>query len=321
MVTENFWKGKNVLITGISGFIGSKMSLALAPTGAKIVGIAKASGYPTVFAYTHLYNGDVCDYPFLCNVISNEEIDYIFHFASYAIVRVAARDPMTTYRTNVMGTVALLEAARTVGRCKKILVASSDKAYGDHAVLPYREGFALEPKNTYDTSKACMDMIARSYAQNYKMPITVTRCSNVYGPGDPNMSRLIPNTIERVLDGKPPELYQDVSEMEREFVYIDDVLRAYNLLAQETNSEHGRAYNIGGTGPQKINYIASLICSIAGRSDLQPVVIPRDPEFKEIQRQYIDASRLQAQTGWTPLVSLHDGLKQTIDARMRARTP
>jgi CDP-glucose 4,6-dehydratase len=247
----------------------------------------------------------------MCDVISTHEVDYVFHLAANAIVKTSARDPMSTYRSNVMGTVSLLEAARNIGRCKKIVVASSDKAYGDHDVLPYTEGMALQPKNTYDTSKACADLIARTYAHNYDMPICVTRCSNVYGPGDPNMSRIIPNSINRVLHGQSPMLYSDVSSMQREFIYIDDVVNACVLLAQSGDHTNGQAYNVGGTGVFAVSAIVDMILKTM-KTEMKTTIVQREAIFKEIEKQCIDASKLSTDTGWKPLTSIEEGIAKTI---------
>lgn len=309
---DDFWKGKNVLITGVTGFIGSHLARRLRKEGARVVGIVRDIDRVAPALMDRCLMGDICDYDFVRRAISDNEIEFVFHLAASAIVRISARDPMTTYQVNVMGTVNVLEACRSVGKCTSIVVASSDKAYGDHEELPYKETHALVPKNTYDTSKACMDMVARSYAHNYDMPVVVTRCSNVYGPGDMNLSRIIPNTINRILSGVPPLLYSDIEKMEREFIYVDDVTNAYLALARVANSDAGQAYNIGGTGPVRIRDLTKLICDKMNRHDLEPEIVQRDNAFREIQRQYIDAGFLCNSTGWNPEVSLDDGISRTV---------
>lgn len=312
----NAWKGKNVLVTGITGLIGSNLARRLVHLEANVTGIVRQMNIseevlPDMDRLT-LYSGDVTDYKFLCEVISSREIDVIFHLAAYAIVRIAAKDPYNTYNINVMGTVALLEAARNVGKCQSIVCASSDKAYGDHEDLPYLETHALKPRNTYDTSKACMDMISQTYAANYDMPVIVTRCSNVYGPGDANMSRLIPNTIRRVLEGQRPTIYSDIEDMEREFIYVDDVVDAYLAVALRPSAK-GEAFNVGGTGVQKIGAMIKRVCELMGRPDLEPEIVPRDRAFREITKQYIDAKKLLEFYGWYPVTTLDEGLQKTID--------
>jgi len=309
------WKNRHVLLTGGSGFIGSALAHRLIQLGADVTLLIKDLNsriVPDVIGECTLKFGDVTDSDFVRDAVSSSEAEIVYHLAANAIVRISAKDPMTTYGTNIMGTVSVLEACRNIG-VARIVCASSDKAYGDHDILPYREEFSLQPMNTYDTSKACMDVISRSYEHNYDMPVVVTRCSNVYGPGDYNFSRIVPNTIRRVLDGKPPELYEDVEKMEREFIFIDDVIDAYLLLGDPELSIRG-AFNIGGTGPAKIRDITSLICMSAGRPDLisKTIIKRRETGFKEIDRQHIDAGKLYKATGWKALTSIGQGLNTTV---------
>ncbi|MHA2045892.1 MAG: NAD-dependent epimerase/dehydratase family protein [Candidatus Thorarchaeota archaeon] len=303
------WKDKRVFITGITGFIGSKLASRLLAEGAYVVGLSR-----TIDAWkAKVYRGDITDFDLLKSIISGEEIDTVFHLAANAIVRVSAKDPTTAYKTNIMGTCMLLEAIRSVGqnKVKSIIVASSDKAYGDHEELPYLEDHALKPRNTYDTSKACMDLLAQSFRHNYRLPIIVTRCSNVYGPGDKNISRIVPNTIRRAIEGKPALIYSDVECMEREFIYIDDVVDAYMLLgADEIPLSLLPAVNVGGGGPTKILDLVTKINEQMGVEE-RPIVEQRDPEFKEIQSQYIDAAYLE-ELGWERKVDLDEGIKRSI---------
>jgi CDP-glucose 4,6-dehydratase len=307
--------GKNIFVTGAGGFIGSSIVKKLVSLDANVFSLVRsksAEDFETLKG-SKIYVGDVCDYSLMSEIISTNSVDYIVHLAANAIVKNSARDPMSTYRSNVMGTVTVLEAARNVGKCTKIIAASSDKAYGDHEILPYTESTPLATRNTYDTSKACSDLIARTYAHNYGMPIVVTRCSNVYGPGDPNTSRIIPNTIARINRNEPPVLYSDVSLMEREFIYIDDVVDAYLRLMSSDETTNGEAYNIGGGGPVKITQVVNKILDLMG-SRLETTVIKREPTFKEISRQYIDASKLFDATGWKQTTSLQEGLATTIQS-------
>ena len=313
------WRGKRVLVTGAGGFIGARLVERLSMAGATVVSVVRSmerAVLAELLDRSIVEIGDVTDFDRMRGIVSQHEIEYVFHLASCAIVRLSARDPMTTYRTNIMGTVAVLEACRSVGGVRRIVAASSDKAYGDHEDLPYVEGTPLEPRNTYDTSKACGDMIARSYAHNYGMDVFVTRCSNVYGPGDRNFSRIIPNTIRRVLEGKPPMLYSDIEKMEREFIYIDDVVDAYLLLGQVDDAEARdvgqRAFNVGGGGMIQIGGLSSLICQRMGKEDMRPEIVPRELSFREIQKQCIDAKLLEV-LGWKRNVSLVEGLDRTID--------
>lgn len=311
-------KGRRVLVTGITGFIGSALAMRLLGSDAHVVGISR-TGFSS---HVKIYRGDVSDADLVRSVVSGEEIDTVFHLAANAIVRTSAKDPVSSYATNIMGTVNVLEACRTVGGVKNITVASSDKAYGDHDDLPYTERHSLQPRNTYDTSKACMDLIARSYRHNYEMPVIVTRCSNVYGPGDMNFSRVIPNSIRRVVNGERPLVYGDVAGMEREFIYISDVIDAYMLLGfDKLPLSLEPAVNIGGAGPVSIESLVEMVAAeterqVKGSRDesQRPLLerVERDGRFKEIRRQFIDASYLES-LGWKREVSLREGIKKTVE--------
>lgn len=301
---------KNVFVTGATGFIGASLVKRLISQGSNVFCLSRSSSSYNVNC-TKLYVGDVCDYSLMTEIISTNDIEHIVHLAANAIVKNSARDPMNAYNTNVMGTVSLLEAARNVGKCKKIIIASSDKAYGDHENLPYTEDMPLLTRNTYDTSKACCDLIARTYAHNYNMNVLVTRCSNVYGPGDPNHSRIIPNTILRINNNISPMLYSDVAEMYREFVYIDDVIDAYELLLGSDATTNGEAFNIGGAGPIRVTNLVELVCQLMN-VNLKTQIVQREITFKEIAKQYVDSSKLTSYTGWLQKTTLEDGLSKTI---------
>lgn len=306
----SFWQRKRVLVTGANGFIGSAVCKRLGLQGAEVTALTRSPN-DIIPALVDRVIGDVTDHDLLRDLVSAKEFDAVYHFAARSIVRTSARDPLSTYSTNVMGTVALLEALRIVGGVRSIVVASSDKAYGDHDDLPYVETHPLVPRNTYDTSKACADMIAQSYAHNYGLPISVTRCSNVYGPGDRNFSRLVPNTVVRLLSGQSPIIYEDISDMEREFVFIDDVAHAYDLLGEKPTV--GECFNIGGTGPAKIKDFVELICKHAGYKAAVLQVVKRESSFKEIQRQYIDAEKIARHTGWRWSTTHDVGIIRTIE--------
>lgn len=308
------WRNKSVLITGIAGFIGSNLARRLIELGADVSGIVRSANINNedILEKCNIYVGDICDYDFVRQVISANEIEIVFHLAAYAIVRISARDPMSAYDVNVMGTVKILEACRSIGGCDKIIVASSDKAYGDHQILPYDETFPLQPKNTYDVSKACMDMIAQSYGYNYDMPVVVIRCGNVYGPHDYHQSRIVPNTIIRLLNGEQPVIYSDVEKMEREFIYVDDVVDAYLKLA-ENEWLNGSVYNIGIDDPIRIRDLVEMISKLVTGDVVIPIVIPRESIFKEIERQCVDSTKLNEHTGWKAKYELTLGLQKTID--------
>lgn len=309
---NSFWKGKNVFITGISGFVGGAFARHILSCGANVTGLIKDinKNNGDILKNCNIVIGDITNCKLARDVIASNEIDIVYHFAATSIVRISALNPVSTYETNIMGTVNILDAVRYSGRKIKVVVASSDKAYGDHDKLPYVETYDLRPKNTYDTSKACMDLIAQSYAHNYGLDVVVTRCSNIYGPYDLNFSRLIPNTILRLLNGQTPTVYEDIEKMEREFIYIDDVIDAYAAVL-ELNAPSD-VYNIGGTGPKKIMDVIKLLCELTN-SKVEYETLRRNVLFLEIEKQFIDSTKLCNAVGWMPKTELRDGLTKTIE--------
>ena len=298
----------SILVTGANGFIGSNLIKNLSQDSDNyIVGLGFDIHYPTLA--NQMFYGDIRDKDLIPRILSDYEIDVIYHLAAQSIVRISATNPVNTYEINIMGTVNLLEACRTVGkRVKSVVISTSDKAYG-HAKSPYNEDTPLQPLFTYEASKACQDIIGRNYAHNYDVPVKIARCGNVYGPGDHNKSRLIPNSIIQCLLGKSPVLYNGVHNYVREFVYIDDVISAFKCISTKGNV--GEAYCVGGMGHYKILDIIEMIIATINPI-LQPEICEKDISFKEITEQWIDSSKLKG-LGWNPETSLHDGLLQTIE--------
>jgi CDP-glucose 4,6-dehydratase len=310
---SNPLENKKVLVTGATGFIGRAIADRLFESGVKVIGTCNEAPDRDGVPPWQLVLADVLDFEVLADLISRHEIDIVFHLAAYSIVKTAAVNPIRTFDVNVMGTVNILEAARVYGKTGiSVIVASSDKAYGDHDKLPYEETFPLLPTNVYDVSKAAMDLIAQTYAKTYGLDVVVTRCSNVYGPGDDNYSRLIPNTICRLLGEKEAAIYEDVYSMEREFIYIDDVVDAYIAIASEETPKHV-VYNIGQNKPMKICDVIDEIYDACGRTRGQTFeLLTRSTSFQEIQKQCISSERLQNATGWKPKTSLKHGLEKTV---------
>jgi CDP-glucose 4,6-dehydratase len=300
----------NIFITGAMGFIGHELlnQIHNKKNQDKIVTLVR-----DIITDKHIpdnvniIRGDLSDFGLLRRVIADYEIDTIYHMASQAIVRTCATDPLGSYTTNVMGTVNLLEAARVVGGVKSIVVSTSDKVYG-HAPPPYTEDTPLMPKFTYEATKACQDIVCQNYFHQYDLPVKIVRCSNVYGPSDPNQSRLIPNTINRLLSGQAPEIYQDVLDNKREFVYISDVLSALNLINEK--GLPGEAYCVGGVGAYSVGEIIQIIKSQIG-SKVESVIKVRATTHKEIKEQWIDATKLYG-LGWKPKISLEEGLSRCV---------
>jgi len=303
--------GKNILITGINGFVGTAAAKSFVEAGAHVIGIVKDTNRktdPWIVNNCSIVNGDIRDLSLLNYTMSHYEVDYVLHLASQAIVKICHSDPYTAYETNIMGMVNVLEAARMQALPpSKILVMVSDKYYGSAAQLPYTEDLPPEVADTYCTSKTCQDMIARSYASTYGVKAITIRAGNIYGPGDFNMSRLIPKNMIKLYRGESPVLYSHSAEMVREFLYVDDVVEAFKVLF--IKGVVGEAYNIGGTEPCKIGDVMERI---------REIVNPEIPikievvEFGEINAQYLNADKLRF-LGWEPLTSLDDGLKKSFE--------
>jgi nucleoside-diphosphate-sugar epimerase len=303
----------NVLVTGHTGFLGNAIVGGIKEKGDFIVGIERDENkrrdlrnHPDAFV-----KGDIRDYDFIRRVIVDYEVEEIYHCAAQAIVRSCANDPYTTYDINVMGTVSMLEACRNSGETvKSIVVSTSDKAFG-HAPIPYTEATPLNPLYTYETSKACQQLITLSYFHNYGVPAKVLASSNVYGPGDPNLSRIIPNTIIKLFRDEPALLFEGAADYIREFVYITDVVDAF--ITASRKGKNGEVYCCGGTEHLTIRDMLRKICSLMGKDSEKDIkTFQKSRYFKEIEQQYIDSTKLKS-LGWSPKVKLEDGLKKSIE--------
>lgn len=314
----NFWKDKNVLITGINGFVASSLAKKLVGQGSKVIGVLKdLSVFDSLEELgiqdkVNVTFGDVSSYDTMRRIVNKYEVDVIFHLAAVSTVRICSRDPLVAFRTNIEGTWNVLEAARGSRTVKSIVVASTDKCYGVPERLPYKEGDVLNGLATYDASKACADIVARSFAYNYSMPVSVTRCCNIYGPGDLNLSRIIPNTIRRMSNGQPAMLWSDSAEMVREFIYIDDVVDAYMLIAQNMEKTKGQGYNVGTCDYLDVKTFVEKIYECLGKSP-EIEIKQRESEFKEIPEQFLDSTKISQELGWSPKNDLSTGLKKTVD--------
>ena len=255
--------------------------------------------------------GDLNDYDSLCEIISVHEINTIYHFASNSILKECFDEPVRAYMNNVMGTVNLLEAVRTVGMetVRKIIVSTSSKVYGD-TPSPYTEETLLKPKYTYECTKACQDIVAQNYFSSYNLPINIIRCPNLYGPNDSNISRVIPTTIRSVNNGERPQVYSSVKDAIREFVYVDDLIDAILLI--EEKAKNGEIFCIGGSGAISINSLVEKICSLMGY-DGGIEIVEKLGFFQESKDQSIDDSRLR-ELGWRPNFTLDQGLIECIES-------
>jgi len=304
---------KNILVTGHSGFLGNAIVGGLLHRDNWVVGIERDvhPGRAIRNQPNTVVSGDIRDYDFIRRVIVDYEIEEIYHCAAQAIVRSCANDPYTTYDINVMGTVALLEACRNSGdTVKSVVISTSDKAFG-HADVPYNEETPLKPLYTYETSKACQQLIAMSFFYNYGVPVKIIASSNVYGPGDPNLSRIVPNTIMRLCNGECGLINDGVANYVREFVYIDDVVSAFIAAARDGGP--GEVYCCGGTFHCTIDYFIKTICRMMGKDPEKDIkTFQKSRYFKEIEKQWIDSSKLQS-LGWYPSVTFEEGLRRTIE--------
>lgn len=314
---SNFWKNRNAFVTGATGFVGSHVARMLLDSGANVVCLQRDAVRNNSLDILGLrgrvsvVNGSIEDFALMERIVNEYEVDAVFHLAAQAIVGVANRSPISTFEANIRGTYSLLEACRKSPAVGRVVVASSDKAYGSHARLPYTEDYPLLGLYPYDASKACTDIIARSFAHTYGTPVVVSRFANIYGPGDMNLSRIIPGTIVSVLLNEAPVIRSDGTPV-REFIHVDDVARGYLMLAERIGEVAGEAFNFGAGDTIRMLDLVNRIISLCGRN-LQPKVMLQRKIEGEIDAQYLSAEKVAARLGWHAETSLDEGLKRSIE--------
>jgi CDP-glucose 4,6-dehydratase len=311
-------RGRTALLTGAQGFAGSWLAKALLEAGATVIGYDR--GDPPVSGLelqgiaddVEVVSGDLTDGDLLDGTLRERGVDGVFHLAAQTIVGKANASPLPTFEANIRGTWTLLEASRQAG-VRTVVVASSDKAYGPHEELPYREDAALQPTFPYDVSKAATDLIARSYWHTFELPVAVTRFANIYGGGDLNFSRLIPEAISAVIDGRRPVIRSDGSP-ERDYLYVEDAAAAYLAIAAALDDEKGRgeAFNAGAGRPFSVREVLDTICRVSG-TDIEPDIRGTGNPAGEIDRQYLDSTKIREVTGWSPQFDLEQGLSRTLE--------
>lgn len=305
------------LVTGGRGFAASWLAKALLESGSEVSSLDREGASPTglelhgIASEVNDVVGDLRDYERVLELLRDDSIDSVFHLAAQAIVADANASPVPTFEANIEGTWVLLEACRQAG-VELAVVASSDKAYGPHQELPYTEDSALQPVFPYDVSKAATDLIARSYWHTYGLPVGVTRFANLYGGGDRNFSRLIPETVSAVLDGRRPVIRSDGTP-ERDFLYVEDAASAYLAIAEALREGRtgGEAFNAGWGRPHPVREVIDLICEL-GPTDVEPDYRGAGNPSGEIDRQYLDSTKIREQLGWQPRIELREGLRRTL---------
>jgi len=311
-----FWQDKRVFITGVAGLLGSWLAADLVSKGAHVVGLIRDDVPQSQLVRAGTVNqidivhGDITDYATMERAIAEYEIDTIFHLAAQTIVGIANRAPLSTFEANIKGSWNMLEAARRNPTVERMIVASSDKAYGTHAELPYREDAPMQGAHPYDVSKSCADLITRSYAHTYDLPVAVTRCANLYGGGDLNWNRLVPGTMRSVLRGKRPLVRSD-GTLKRDYIYVQDAVRGYMMAAEQMDVARGQAFNFGVDRPRAVLEMIDEIVALSGNADLAPIIL--NEAKNEIQDQYLLSEKAARVLGWKPQYSLQDGLQATME--------
>jgi CDP-glucose 4,6-dehydratase len=317
-MSTSFWLDRPVFVTGATGLVGGWLVRKLISQGADVVCLVRDWVPQSELTQSNLIEkvkvvrGDVRDQELLERILGEYEINTVIHLAAQTIVTIANRNPVSTFETNIGGTWSLLEACRRSPKVGQIVLASSDKAYGDQTTLPYNEETPLQGQHPYDVSKSCADLIAHTYAESFGLPIAVTRCGNFYGGGDLNWNRIIPGTIRSILRGQRPIIRSDGLYV-RDYFYVEDGAAAYMLLAEklaENPDLKGEAFNFSNEIQVTVIDLVSKILKLT-QSDLKPEIL--NETSNEIRHQYLSAKKARELLEWKPLFTLDDGLKRTLE--------
>lgn len=311
------WRRQRVLVTGCTGLLGAWLTEWLVRHGADVVGLVRdhvprSNLYRMGLAQQMaIVQGSVEDYDLVERTVNEYEIAVMFHLAAQTIAGIANANPRSTFATNIAGTWNVLEACRRSRWTRAVVLASSDKAYGDQAELPYRERTPLQGRHPYDVSKSCADLLGQAYWASYELPVAITRCGNFYGGGDLNFNRIVPGTIRSLLDGQRPIIRSD-GTLVRDYVYIKDAVRAYVQLAQKVleGKARGEVYNFGNGLPMTVREVVERISRCMGKEELQPVMLNDAPN--EILRQYLSPEKARRELGWQAHYTFEAGLQETI---------
>jgi CDP-glucose 4,6-dehydratase len=312
------WTSRRVFVTGATGIVGSSLVERLLNEGARVVALVRdwdpqsdliRSGN---VLRTTVVNGPLEDYGTLERAINEHEVDTVFHLGAQPIVTTALRSPLPTFEANIRGSYNLLEACRAhPDLVTRVVVASSDKAYGEAATLPYTEEMPMNGRHPYDVSKSCTDLLATTYAHTYDLPVAIARCGNIYGGGDLNWDRIVPGTIRSLWRGERPQIRSD-GTFTRDYIYVQDVVDAYLTLAEHCARAdvRGQAFNFSPEAPVTVLELTAVIQRLMARTDLAPLVHNR--AHREIRDQYLDSSKARRMLAWTPKYGLEAGLVPTI---------
>jgi CDP-glucose 4,6-dehydratase len=314
----NGWKDRRVFVTGATGIVGSWLVHRLLDLGAYTVVLVRDADPQSELVRsedirrTAVVNGRLEDFDALERAVNEHEVDTVFHLGAQPIVTTALRNPLPTFEANIRGSYNLLEACRVHrSLVKRVVVASSDKAYGDGPSLPYTEDMPANGRHPYDVSKSCTDLLAMTYAHTYGMPVTIARCGNIYGGGDLNWSRIVPGTIRSLWLGQRP-IIRSNGQYTRDYIYVQDVVDAYLALAEhcEEQGVRGEAFNFSPQSRLTVLEITGAIQRLMNKGELDPVI--QDNAKAEIRDQYLDATRAKERLGWSARYTLDEGLAETI---------
>ena len=323
---NSFWQDRSVLVTGCTGLLGSWMTQELVARGARVVGLVR-DWVPQSRLFTEGLSqkitavyGCLEDLATLERAINEHEIDTVFHLAAQTIVGVANREPLATFEANIKGTWNVLEACRRVGGVSRIVIASSDKAYGDQEILPYDETTPLQGEHPYDVSKSCADLICRTYYVSYGLPVCVTRCGNFYGGGDLNFNRIVPDTVRSAMREKPVVIRSDGSYI-RDYFYVKDGILAYLHLAEQMDRLEilGEAFNFSNELQITVLDLVQKILKLMGKPYLKPIIL--NQAKNEIKHQYLSAEKARRLLNWQSKYNLDDALMETIEWYRAFLTP
>jgi CDP-glucose 4,6-dehydratase len=319
LVTQpDFWLNRNVLVTGATGLVGSWLCASLLESGARVAALVRDADPQSQLLSSGNYtkisvvNGDLADLETVERAVVQHQAETVFHIGAQALVAVGEALPLETFESNIRGTYNVLEACRRQSQIvRRVVVASSDKAYGSQEHLPYTEDMPLQGRRPYEVSKSCADLLAQAYFVSYKLPVGIARCGNIYGGGDLNWGRLIPDTIRSTLKGEPPVLRSN-GQFIRDYVYVKDVVGAYMTLAAalDDQSLHGEAFNFSAEKPFTVIEVVKAIQKLLPETARPPVIL--DVAQDEIESQYLDSSKARRRLGWSATFTLEDGLRETI---------